>query len=121
MGGGDLALRHGARLAFQRSAGSKQFAQKHGLFSRMVFDLDQCSTKSKVLTLRVSEPEQGGKRMNRYICTIAVGLLAIQPISAFAAGEPADVRVALTDMSSAMSGWHGRGMMGWGGQGQGGN
>jgi uncharacterized cupredoxin-like copper-binding protein len=36
----------------------------------------------------------------------------------FAAGEPADVKVALTDMSSAMSGWHGRGMMGWGGQGQ---
>ena len=59
--------------------------------------------------------------MNRYLCTVAVGLLAMQPIAAFAAGEPADVKVALTDMSSAMSGWHGRGMMGSGGQGQGGN
>ncbi len=59
--------------------------------------------------------------MNRYLCTIAVGLLAMRPIAAFAAGEPADVKVALTDMSSAMSGWHGRGMMGRGGQGQGGN
>ncbi len=58
--------------------------------------------------------------MNRYLCTIIVGLLAIQPITAFAAGEPANVKVALTDMSSAMSGWRGRGMMG-GGQGQGGN
>ncbi len=59
--------------------------------------------------------------MNRYLCTIAVGLLTIQPVAAFAAGEPADVKVALTDMSSAMSGGYGRGMMGWGGQGQGGN
>ena len=59
--------------------------------------------------------------MNRYLCTVAVGLLAMQPIAAFAAGEPADVKVALTDMSTAMSGWHGRGMMGSGGQGQGGN
>jgi uncharacterized cupredoxin-like copper-binding protein len=56
--------------------------------------------------------------MKRSVGTIAVGLLLLQPLTVFAAGEPADVKVALTDMSSAMSGWHGRGMMGWGGQGQ---